>query len=106
MPDTLIKCSRCKFRGPQDAFPRRANLEHSKACGPCSQTKAKNAAEKRRAKNEECGKEMRQLRTLGKDRYGCPSLTWDVFIQLLSDNKNDAFELDAIVTLSNTMFLD
>lgn len=100
MPD-LIKCSRCKFRGPQEEFPRRANLEYSKACGPCSQKKANDTAKKRRAKDEENGKQTRQRRTLGKDRSagGRPSLDWETFIQLLSDNKNDAFELDAIVKL-------
>ena len=97
----LIKCQRCRFRGLQTEFLRKANLQYLKTCALCTQ-KRNQAAEKKRQKHSE--KENVDMETrcpLGKDKSasGPPTLAWAEFIPLLKKYKESAFELHAAVVL-------
>lgn len=98
---STIKCSKCDFRGAQTDFPRKPNLGYMKTCSRCTERRRNAAAAKRQDISEKDGSKKKK-QTLGKDSspQGLPTLTWDEFLCLLSENTNCAFELDAFVTLT------
>lgn len=102
----LIKCTCCKFRGPQTDFPCCGdNLQYIKTCQPCTEKKNALAADKKRQKTGEDSEEpqCKRPRPLGKDTSSCgpPTLDWEVFTSLLANNKDSAFELHALVLLGD-----
>jgi hypothetical protein len=70
-------------------------MQHSKICHSCKEK----SAEKRRNLGN---KENLPQRKDGRDTspQGPPLLRWDSFVSLLGDNKHEAFELHAFVTLN------
>ncbi|KAG6907485.1 hypothetical protein DXG01_008775 [Tephrocybe rancida] len=102
----LIKCSRCSFRAPQNAFPRRGVSQYLKTCTPC--TEKNNKASKKR-RNQESDDESdddpdtKRRRLLGKDTstQGPPTMPWQSVVALLEENHNSAFELHAYAELDN-----
>ncbi|KAF8225471.1 hypothetical protein L208DRAFT_1408453 [Tricholoma matsutake] len=96
----LIKCLRCSFRGAQTDFPRKPNLQYLKTCATCN-TKQNESAGKKRATKENENLSKKKRRGLGRDKTpgGPPTFAWSVFNQLLTENKDSAFEFHAFVML-------
>ncbi|KAL0056510.1 hypothetical protein AAF712_016886, partial [Marasmius tenuissimus] len=63
---TDIKCGRCSYRGPRDAYPRLpANKGFSTVYANCKEKKRNADAARNAGKS---GKEAKKRKTLGKDR--------------------------------------
>ena len=104
----IIKCLRCPFKGPESSFPRKQNMRFSKTCLTCLEiTNAKTA--KKRAlqakkplhtdkENMESGSdECRKGKSITKHP---PTLTWDKFLSILTENKDHPFELHTFVKIN------
>ncbi|KAF8231161.1 hypothetical protein L208DRAFT_1399270 [Tricholoma matsutake] len=70
----LIKCLWCLFHGTQTDFPFKPNLQYLKTCTTCNAKQNKSAG-----KNH--------LETPG----GLPTFSWNIFNQLLMENKDSMF---------------
>lgn len=95
-----MKCQRCACRGPQESFPRGPNLQYLKMCGKCLKKVAdkRDGKKKRSAGDKENDIDEMQTHKRAKPSHGkVPTLTWDTFISLLTENKGSAFELEALV---------
>lgn len=103
MADRVIKCQRCKFRGLQTEFPRKANLQYLKTCASCTQKRNEAAETKRQEHGKKENTDIETRCPLGKDKSasGPPTLAWAEFIALLERYKESAFELHAAVVLDH-----
>lgn len=100
--ETLVRCSRCTFRGPQSVFPRKTNLQYLKTCSNCTEKLAQEREEKRQARGGDKDKENVRGNRRGPAIQPVerrPTLLWTNFISLLESHKEDAFELDALIDL-------
>ena len=100
MNTIAVKCQRCAFRGPQESFPRGPNLQYLKTCGKCLKKVADKRDGKKRqsAGDKENDIDETQPRKRAKPSHDeVPTLAWDTFISLLTENKGSAFELEALV---------
>ncbi|KAJ7780647.1 hypothetical protein DFH07DRAFT_765166 [Mycena maculata] len=106
-----VKCSKCSYRGPQSTFPQRTNLQYVKTCYKCQEKAAHRCASKR-APNTGDNSTGAQRRA-GADasaRHRGPAiqpvkgqaiLEWSTALDLLAENKDQAFELDAFIAMTS-----
>ncbi|KAJ7509246.1 hypothetical protein B0H11DRAFT_2427551 [Mycena galericulata] len=103
--DPNVRCSRCKYVGPQSSYPRKTNLTYLKTCTGCTDKVAKERAKKRDERDAD--KENPSSEGTARKRRGPtarahearPTLSWAEFSGLLEKHGKEAFELDAFVML-------
>lgn len=103
-PDTVVKCSRCSYRGPQSTFPQKANLSYLKTCFVCKEKEATRRDEKRSDDASPTSHEIPGGTTrrgpAPQPKQGHSTLEWNECISLIETHKNDAFELEAFVLMT------
>ncbi|CAK5267884.1 unnamed protein product [Mycena citricolor] len=95
--DPVVKCSRCKYTGPQSSFPRLANFTYTKHCHDCA--KIRKGRGKKNTATTDTSERVRDTR--GKDTSGepMPQLSLAQCLSLLEKHRSDAFELHAQVNI-------
>lgn len=100
-PPRTKKCSRCKYRGPPESFPRKRNLEYHAKCQACLDSTAKHRENQRAAKDNPESSGAKKTRP-GPAIHATEreEMDWESIIDLLEKNKKHPCELDVIAKLN------
>ena len=93
------KCSSCTYKGRRDTFPLRKDA--SGLTSMCFKCTAKRMSVKKDKENMNPSKPTRKAAGSGPDLAG---ISLNDCIQLLLQNKDKSFDLDALVQLPDTFF--
>ncbi|KAJ7120878.1 hypothetical protein C8R44DRAFT_877205 [Mycena epipterygia] len=101
--EPAVKCDRCPYSGPQSTFPQKINLTYNKSCFTCKKKQAEERAKNRACKNDtndadEAAGGPRRAPPI-QPTEGYTTLEWQECVALLDAHKNNAFELEAFVSL-------
>ncbi|KAJ7619945.1 hypothetical protein DFH06DRAFT_1341777 [Mycena polygramma] len=111
-----IECSRCNYHGPKESFPIGRGVKYLAACHACTQKESERRAAKRSARdggledppegNPPRKQAPRDADTPAQRRgpdvqpvQGLAHLEWSEIFTLVSENKDQAFELDAYIKM-------
>jgi hypothetical protein len=96
-PGPSFKCLQCPFWGPQSAFPPNSNLKYLKTCVACLEKMAGRRIQATGDKENDSKKQSKVNKGSRARMDRPPTLSWDVFISLLKNNKDKACELYAFI---------
>ncbi|KAJ7240933.1 hypothetical protein C8J57DRAFT_1561968, partial [Mycena rebaudengoi] len=98
-PEELVKCSRCPYRGTQSKFPQKKNLSYKKTCVACTEKTAE-ARVKKRSENDAPPVTGKKKGPAVQPAQGYTTLEWDECVSLITEYKNQAFELETFVSMT------